>query len=426
MNQLLKTYYRYSFFSPFILLVFLLLASCEDGSDEDNNPIPRQDIITEKSTIMSSSQTDQFAYVRKYLGHIGMGLLQFSQNSEFKELLYSEIDRQFDGDNNVLLQMLIDRSASGKINLISETDQFLSRNNVDGNVTKSMRAFEDLGNEKLTLYPQIFIPFYEELRRTNKIDNGQGPVIVIFDGNESVDKEIGYQLEKNGIKQLETFVDEKFLRNNEVWVISLNDRTPADVDRERLKTEALGSPNCDPNNQNWTDGYIANLILHCNMEGVLSGKNDVRIITGSSWDDGINPLTGLAEYHWVGDPDHREVIKISKDDVQADKNFYVNFLAYQGWNPADVPNSQGSVGPFLYWLFYEHDNWPESLKTGSYTVSWTGYTLNWLYRSAESHLGRGFINHDDYTSSNGSVSFPQSSCGYAWGVSCFEFNTRRE
>lgn len=125
----------------------------------------------------------------------------------FRELVYSEVDKKFDGDFNVLVTNLVRN--------YPENDLLKS-----GKMAGATEYFRKTGR-----HPQIYIPFYEELNRKKKLGK-QDPVFLIYsDENESGEYE-GYSIDRNGgLTKLGYLIDENFAMENEVWVISLNERT---------------------------------------------------------------------------------------------------------------------------------------------------------------------------------------------------------
>lgn len=73
-------------------------------------------------------------------------------------------------------------------------------------------------------YPQIYIPFYEELKSEGKL-NVKTPVFVFYTDENENDLYEGYILSKKGmLSKLDYLISEEYARNNEVWVFSINER----------------------------------------------------------------------------------------------------------------------------------------------------------------------------------------------------------
>ncbi|MGI6338684.1 MAG: hypothetical protein ACOXZV_04810 [Bacteroidales bacterium] len=144
--------------------------------------------------------------VHEQLYVLGKSVNMLMQEAEFKSYVYDEIEKKFDGDYNVLFKNVENKFPSAEI-LKSEE-------------SKSSKGYFD----NLKRYPQIYIPFFEELKRNGKLGK-KSPVILIYTDEIESGEYPGYTLEKNGsLKRLNFLIDEKYAENNEVWVLSLNER----------------------------------------------------------------------------------------------------------------------------------------------------------------------------------------------------------
>ncbi len=182
----------YPFFWVFV--VFSLLGSCEKDNTNFNEEMQ---IEYQKCDAASELYT------------LGEGVADLTKVNSFKLHVYEQVEKKFDGDFNVLIETV--------------QDDFPSNGLKSAKIQNSLNYFKD-GN----LFPQIYIPFYEELKSAGKLSQ-KDPVFLIFtDENESGNYE-GYLLNEDGkFSKLKFLVDAKFAMNNEVWVISLNER----VDKE--------------------------------------------------------------------------------------------------------------------------------------------------------------------------------------------------
>ncbi len=125
-------------------------------------------------------------------------------DTDFKNYVYKQIEKQFDGDYNVLLNKV---------------------ENEYGNKLKSAKINNTISFfDSINKYPQIFIPFYENLKNSNKI-GANNPILVIYTDENENGEYVGYQLNGSGnLQKLDFLIDEDFARNNEVWVFSINER----------------------------------------------------------------------------------------------------------------------------------------------------------------------------------------------------------
>lgn len=133
-------------------------------------------------------------------------------NDEARAVVYQEVDKQFDGDYNVLLKTLVHSGQGENRTIEKEALTMLKARIDDFNV-----------GAKETVFPQIFIPFFEKLKEDNLLGKKE-PLLVFRDGPPA----------KNGLYRGYAFIDgkladkglisEKHASENEVWVISVNER----------------------------------------------------------------------------------------------------------------------------------------------------------------------------------------------------------
>lgn len=136
--------------TPALLGTVLLLASCEKETIST---------ATEANSPNSSSVTQPNKSIQD-LFSIGKAVGQLSGSSDFKQTVYSEVAKRFDGDENVLIQTLLDNPNSMKNARVSGEQQQVLRQTVDklqsGTATRKKH------------YPQIYIPYFEELKNRQK------------------------------------------------------------------------------------------------------------------------------------------------------------------------------------------------------------------------------------------------------------------
>lgn len=186
-----------------------------------------ENIIVEKNLgEISLTKIDQDT-LQQYLDYLSLGLIGFSEDEKFKEILYKEILNKFDDDYNVLFNTLIEECKVNGIDLIQEMENYIYleyQETID---------FKNVLNKcKINgLYPQIYVPVFEGIDKNRlAIDLLSGKNPVILADRISKNKSPFYQGQhfnrKN--KHIEDFmVNEEYSQNNEVWVVSFNERTDA-------------------------------------------------------------------------------------------------------------------------------------------------------------------------------------------------------
>lgn len=177
----------------FVFLFFTLATSCEKSDIGVNNDFDmREDSFLEGELI-----------------HVGNRLFNFVLDDfdEFRCFVYKEIEKQFDGDYNVL------------INIIDE--KFIKKKKHNECILEGEfgRYFDDRD-----IFPQIYIPFFEELKMKGKLGK-KNPVLVYYVDENDNGLYPGYVVDENGKQnKLDFLISEKYAENNEVWVFSINER----------------------------------------------------------------------------------------------------------------------------------------------------------------------------------------------------------
>lgn len=108
-------------------------------------------------------------------------------------------------------------------------------------------SISKINNDK---YPQIFIPFYEELRGKKKIGVSEPVVVIYVDENENDEYE-GYFFNNGLLQKLNFLIREEYARTNEVWVISINERVDEKGDVKYFEDNII-SRSFGMNNKNYT------------------------------------------------------------------------------------------------------------------------------------------------------------------------------
>lgn len=130
----------------FGLALSMVLFACQDESTIEEIP--------QKS---SESLEDPVAYTVFHFQNLGAEIAKLTNDPDFRNLVYTEIDKKFDGDNNVLLETLskeLTTSSNGRVaGALSGNEKFLT----------SLEAFKDIEGENY--YPQILSRFMKNLRK---------------------------------------------------------------------------------------------------------------------------------------------------------------------------------------------------------------------------------------------------------------------
>lgn len=383
-----------------LVLCSIFIVNCsDDGPYHDD----ASKLALEKSELHSLSVSEKYAYVTKHLNVLRNGFLTITGNDGYRRILYDEIEMKFDGDFDVLIETLHSRIPK-LMNELSHSP-FIT----NGNYEVSMTAFSNIVDSVVVnLFPQVHIPNYLQLKEKGIIGNGV-VTVVGYNGDETP---IEWEGIKNNESKLEVvIVDEKYCSENEVWVIGLNDGKVPYMNLEDYKSSAnariqiidclnSGEEPCSTSPALWSDIWTYKFSIDCLKENIFSGNADVAITTWTCFEDFINPITGQQEpVDWFGDPEYRDLLSLD--------NFYLHkcfgpigvggkavqaihtFPVVTGFSTPTTPNESGGVGDHLYYVIFEHDNWPAGLKFRNVDPFWNSTSLNISFRSSQSEYGYG-------------------------------------
>ena len=149
----------------FVILLATFLFTTQSCKDVTNDLSPR------KATLASERMSaigDPYKYTLDNLTMIGKGVLSASTNTNFRKMVYTEIDKKFDGDYNVLVNTLGENASKMNINLVQNIAKSIGTASDEMvNAQNAMNAFKNIEDNEY--YPQVFIPFFEELKKSGKI-----------------------------------------------------------------------------------------------------------------------------------------------------------------------------------------------------------------------------------------------------------------
>jgi hypothetical protein len=308
------------------LLVFLVVGglmffSCQSNEIYDADPV-------EALAVESSKFND--------IGHFV--LTENRLDIGFKEFLYGEIEKQFDGDYNVLIDVLLEKNTSSKSKVLG----FSSR------LTDELQAQD--------IYPQVFIPFYEELKAEG-ILGSKDPIVVFHTTDETIREYPGYTLNDKGeLQKLDFLISENFAKQNEIWVISPNERVgngdfvSVDKDGEgrSLKVAAFGNG----------DLYVAQIMVPDlgAIESWIEGKIELELRAFS--------------------PGVPNLLNYSYPQIKRNK------LDDQGWHSVgtNVCNWSSVIGDYIVLQWTEYDGGPTSTPvTINYPATPTSPAMSYTY-----------------------------------------------
>jgi len=380
-----------------LLLIFVIASTgaCKKDRGEQIDKLPKT----------FDSKQEAKVYINRKLNEYGKILAKYAINPEMRKLVNSKVAEKFDGDYNVLLKDLLKNSPSEKLFLKSNLKMTIAP-------TPAAPAIEPLNLQLLevalieplivngeTMYPQIYIPFFEE-QELEPIEPGDpgtpiepdpclhvvsnslepvypNPVIVAYDGEESTGQETftGYTYDQNGLLIENIPVDECFAKRHRVWAVTLNERPPLPPNIvAELPTSYSGQSNIAQ------AAFIKNMKIKVNKESWLKGANDLEMTWSMSWKDGVNPITNTYAVHpfelstFRGGAGFTYIYtiglgKYTKRDVKKGRNKELNIdyavfgkptsFVYGGGEWNSMRDWYDKMGTHIYYVIYEHDTWAD-------------------------------------------------------------------
>jgi len=304
---------------PAILGVLLLAAGCK----KDNSSVS-----DETGDLKPISATQPNPAIAE-LYNIGKAVAQLSGNADFRRNVYVEVAKRFDGDENVLVETMLDNLSSMKNDRMSDEQQQALRQKVNklqaGTATTTKH------------YPQIYIPHFEELQ--SRKDNSEGadlstsgeePIVYVFwDGNEAETNEYpGYTMNANGeLEKLPYLISEKYTQQHEVWVLSFNERIgykvaegPASESNARISGNREFVYQVQTDDLGYIEGWPAGdveLFLSCASAKFKLFEGRIPTINRSSMKDRKWANVNHFIFYWYTTPEHGTIIAYDwteKDD----------------------------------------------------------------------------------------------------------------
>ena len=153
-----------------------------------------------------------------------VGLLELSKSAGFRSQVHTQVQQQFDGDDNALLKDIGLSATSMQQSINQHWGNISDTQNPWIDTFHTFSVYSDLYfiNQTIngfpfdedTLYFQIYVPYIDQVRLDVQ------PVIAVLTSSET--DAVGYRLKENGYFEA-IHVNEAFAQQNLVWVISLNE-----------------------------------------------------------------------------------------------------------------------------------------------------------------------------------------------------------
>ncbi len=186
----------------------LIFAAC---NKEKNSPPPAN------LAAMSAVALDSAHYEKRFddiITTISYGIIDLVADQNFRNLVSTEVAKQFDGDDNVLIKQLDLLMSQKGINLKNLIRASLNKYNKSELIPLVDQAVDGFRYFNDTLYSQIYIPFIESKNITSttptiSLNYNDDPVLV--------------GIKKVGNTLVSTNINESYAKNNNIYVVSINE-----------------------------------------------------------------------------------------------------------------------------------------------------------------------------------------------------------
>jgi hypothetical protein len=280
--------------------------------------------------------------------------------------------------------------------------------NNENNIANTKHIYESFRNiDKQEYFPQVFIPNYSNLKKLGKIGK-QKPYIYIFNGDEDDNKAEnykGYQISNGKIAE-KTGINEKFANENEVWVISINERVIGDNNGNVVKNLFSKAKLASATSNEWK---INNITVKVNLEGWAAGSAEVRLCAYVNFFlNTYNQVVfnDLFVYQGGGPFDLGDGFSVGVEKL-VDKRIVESWKTTNYFKDNQYPlNESNNQSTKIHYVIFEHDSWPVANRSHTF-----GNDVEIFYRSSDPFYTQGtwLANNGNYWSNFSGVQISNNS-----------------
>jgi hypothetical protein len=293
------------------LIVGLLVLSCQKKEMKDKLTVKNKSSDPLKSHRTRETDPEEIHF-NAMIETAGYGLLSLTSNPNFRTIVFQEVQKQFDGDDDVLFKDLNTELGRQGINLEQEMENSLiaaKRSDLLPNVNEVINGFDYFGSK---VYLQIFIPFID------KINKNDVPKIGLnYDDDEIMDGlEINDDPSNPGPGYKIIPLTQIFAMEQLIFVVSVNERMldveePPPVQRPLLPGERfikINRINIRNKKESWGNGRadISHVSYHIKTDCNYS------LFSGQPFSKIANPE--INEWFTVGGYMNARNLLVSHDD----------------------------------------------------------------------------------------------------------------
>lgn len=313
-----------------------------------------QQVLTLRDAKYFRTEAEAMLYAKEGLTEYADAFMRLSENDDFKEILYDEMAREFDGDFNVLITDLIDACNDQEF-YIEDTLLLLVE---DFDLEKFLDIFMDIDGVN-NYYAQIHIPNFDSIEYLNR-----DVVAAVFYGDDSITSYAGYVIDAPGMEgQLDSIVvvDEAYTENNEVWVFSINERVDNDGHvPTSVPDDHPEAPEDSIEFRSTVSFQIDKITIKDRFENALGGRSEINMRANLEYYDGLHPInhqpTSFVSDRSSNDFKGHNILCMRRRDLNDE--FEVDYNMQTGWLDEDFFGD-----PVVYqFVVFEYDSWPNGIK----------------------------------------------------------------
>ncbi len=303
-----------------------------------------QTILIEENPIAKKSITEQRQYLSNNFKQLMKELKPIFLDTDLKNILYSEVAKKFDGDDNVLIKTLINNPLiAGKIN--------------NENVNTLLQAFYNINGRNY--HPQIYIPNFNKhsTRQNLRTTTGEAIEVIFYDGNETVLEVPTYTYNEDGdVVPTGLIADEADAVARPLYVLGLN---------EGPEEPIIYGTSGVTNTTSTVNAKIQYLTIFHRNESWLAGASEVSIkALSTTWNHNVmgvstNPQISINTIRTTSSNQGHEILKIAR--VLCGVEQMVNYSIQENWAVTSF-----SSDPIVYtYVIFEADAWPAPIKSAA-------------------------------------------------------------
>lgn len=330
---------------------------------------------------VSVKNAEAIQFAQENLKIYGKSITALQADNAFREKLYSLVEESFDGERNVLFRTLLSEEqnpmASKLRREISKLNQSATNAliNVDGK----------------NYYPQVYIPFYDDLKEKGILST-KTPILIIYTDDSPTSLYLGYSINDQGdLVATEELISENFAKENEVWVISINERVDSDGNlKENITTDRTQGAS-------YPHARFVTIKIDSHKEEWAAGASEVHIKRYLSFYRydlySSNPaVLNVTSEDDLPDGDGWRIKEVKRNDVG--KTLTVNWAYVADWPNRyyNFPDGSSYHTDYFYYVVFEYDPWPTGMRTASMPdLGLSGFVIPTNYRSADTYYKQSYI-----------------------------------